>query len=238
MGNRGKSLAIIIIAIVIVSTILMVKSLNAQVGVTTPLNPSFSVSYDIFTTNVPPVYGVDSSSGKAVITQSGYTVLDETVYIRIVNQPFVPYKDSSDNNIQLFYNIRWKDPSNTFWIYLDEVKNNLRWTQTPNEEFTISSFSFKDNRIKGMLILDMPFGSETDFQVQALIGYYLTDNVFVGKTSAWNTPQSIQHATLPTDYNYPSPTVPEFPYLIVIFLLLSVLAIALIVKIKKLQIAE
>jgi hypothetical protein len=83
-------------------------------GVTAPLNPSFSVSYDIFTTYVPPVYGVDPSSGKAVITQAGYTVLDETVYVRIVNQPFVPYKDSSDNTIQLFYNIRWKDPSNTF----------------------------------------------------------------------------------------------------------------------------
>jgi hypothetical protein len=118
------------------------------------------------------------------------------------------------------------------------VKNNSRWTQTPNEEFTISSFSFKDNRIKGLLILNIPFGSETDFQVQALIGYYGSDNVFVGKTSAWNTPQSIQHATLPSDYNYPSPTVPEFPYLTAIPLLLSVLVVALAFRIRKFGISE
>lgn len=99
-----------------------------------------------------------------MITQAGYTILDETVYVRIVNQPFVLYKDSSGNNIQLFYTIKWKDPSNTFWTYLDEVKNNSRWTQTPNEEFTISSFSFKDNRIKGLLILDMPLGVKQIFK--------------------------------------------------------------------------
>lgn len=202
MGHIITKLTLLV-SILVVSSLILSKPTYAQVGVTTPATPDFGVRYDIFSTYIPPVYGVDPSTGKAVITQAGYNSLDETVYIEIVNQPFIPYKDSDGHDIQLFYNIRWKDPSNNSWIYLNEVKGNLKWTQTQNSERTISTFSFRENRNKGLLVLDMPIGSETDFQVEASIGYFTADNVFVGKTSGWTDPQAIMHAP---DYSSSNPT--------------------------------
>ncbi len=72
------------------------------------MTPNFSVTYLVNSHIIPPVYGVDPSTGKAVIPQAGYTVENEKVWIDIVNQPVVPYTDSNGNTINLFYNIRYK----------------------------------------------------------------------------------------------------------------------------------
>jgi hypothetical protein len=201
MVNVNKAFSICIIAILAISSLIIIKSVSAQVDVTTPSTPNFGVRYEIFPIYVPPVYGVDASTGKAMITKEGYTAFDETVFVEIVNQPFVSYKDSNGNNIQLFYNIRWKEPSNNSWIYLDE-KPQL--TQTPNSEQTITTFDFIGNYHRISEGLDIPIGSETDFQVEAYIGYYTTDNVFTGKISGWIDPQSIMHAA-----NYSTTTNPN-----------------------------
>jgi hypothetical protein len=183
-----KSAALLLVAMLAVTSLITVEFACAQVGVTTPATPNFGVKYDIFITHVPPTYGVDPSTGKAVAIQEGYDGVDETVYLYIVNQPFVPYKDSDGNYIQLFYSVRWLEPSNNSWV------DPVRTTQAPNQEFTVCTFKFMGKYHKVSYGLDIPIGSETDFQVEASIGYFTADNVFIGKTSGWTNPQSIQHA--------------------------------------------
>jgi hypothetical protein len=187
-----KLLVILGVFILLVST--MFPFAMAQVGITTPSSPVFSVRYEIFSTDVEPVYDVNSSTGKAMITEARHTIVEEWAYVDIFNQPFVPYEDSQGNNVELFCNIRWKYSDNSSWIYLNEVKNNHGFTQTLNNEHSITSFGFRDNRVKGFLVLEIPIGSEVDFQVEASIGYYTADDVFVGHTSGWVDPQSVQHA--------------------------------------------
>jgi hypothetical protein len=206
MARLSKASLLLIIAILAVPSLTMIEPTSAQVGITTPSTPNFAVNYEIYPIQIPPVYGVDPSTGKAVITEDGYTEFDETVFVKIVNQPFVPYYDSNGNNIQLFYNVRWKELSNNSWIYLAEKP---QWTQTPNNlsEQTICTFNFMGNYHKVSEGLDIPIGGETDFQVEAYVGYYTADNVFVGKTSGWTGPQSIMHAA--NVGNYTTPIAPN-----------------------------
>lgn len=203
MALLGKYFTVCLVALLAMSGILVAHTALAQTGVTTPSSPSFGVSYEFFPNRIPPTYGVDPTTGKAVLTREGYTVYSESAYLSIMNQPFEPYKDSNGNSMQLYYNIRWKEVSNN-WVYLSP---NARMTQSSDSDRILVSFDFKDSYSKsGWGILDIPMGTETEFQVQAMIGYFTSDNVFVGKTSDWAPPQCVQHATIPEDLNSPIPT--------------------------------
>jgi hypothetical protein len=231
MGKNSLRLIIAFAVIIAISTTSIIKTSNAQIGVTTPSVPGFGVSYEFFPHTVPPTYDVDPSTGKAVMTRESYTLYSESVYLSIMNQPFVPYKDSNGNSIQLYYNIRWKEPSNNTWVYMPP---GARMTQNSEGDRILVNFDFKDSYSKsGWGILDIPMGTETEFQVQAMIGYYTSDNVFLGKTSDWAVSQSIQHAALPSDFNSPTPSVPEFSWLIILPLFLSILSIAVLIRKRK-----
>jgi hypothetical protein len=214
MGSLGKYLSILFVAILTASNMLITNTTFAQVGVTTPSTPSFGVRYEFFPHSVPPVYGVDPSTGKAVMTKEGYTVYSESAYLSIMNQPFEPYKDANGNSIQLYYNIRWKDPISNSWVYMPP---SARMTQNSEGDRILVNFDFKDSSQKsGWGVLDIPMGTETDFQVQAMIGYYTSSNVFMGKTSDWTDTHSVMHASLPTDFNSPTPSVSEFSLLLIL----------------------
>ncbi len=235
METTNKGFAVFIILIMAISSLIIVESAYAQVGVTTPSTPSFGVKYEFFPHSVPPVYGVDPATGKAVMTKEGYIVYSESAYLSIMNQPFEPYKDAKGNSIQLYYNLRWKEPISNSWVYMSP---SARMTQNSEGDRILVTFDFKDSSQKsGWGILDIPMGTETDFQVQAMIGYYSSNNVFTGKTSDWTDTHSVMHASLPTDFNSPTPTpsVPEFPATIALtFLALTALAIAVVSRRKHL----
>ena len=246
MGCLSKGLASILIMVVTFSclSLLMVKPANAQKGVTTPSNPDFGVSYRFLPHSIPPVYDVDPSTGKAVMTKEGYTEYSESAYLSIMNQPFEPYEDSNGNSIQLFYGIRWKEPSNNSWVYLPSF---CRLTQNSEGDRVLINFDFKGSyQGTSWGVLDIPMGTETEFQVQALIGYYSSGNVFVGKTSDWTTSDGSQHATLPSNLSSPNTSstssipnatqsVPEFTALAILALLLSVFSVAMIVGQRRVQ---
>ena len=147
----------------------------------------------------------------------------------------VAFKDAKGNSIQLYYNLRWKEPISNSWVYMSP---SARMTQNSEGDRILVTFDFKDSSQKsGWGILDIPMGTETDFQVQAMIGYYSSNNVFTGKTSDWTDTHSVMHASLPTDFNSPTPTpsVPEFPATIALtFLALTALAIAVVSRRKHL----
>jgi hypothetical protein len=233
MAGLGKYLSLCLVVILAVSSLLMVNVTFAQVGVTTPSSPSFGVSYKFFPHSTPPIYGVDPSTGKAVLTREGYTVYSESAYLSIMNQPFEPYKDSNGNFMQLYYNIRWKEVSNN-WVYLSP---SARMTQSSDSDRILVNFDFKDSYSKsGWGILDIPMGTQTEFQVQAMIGYYTSDNVFVGKTSEWAAQQSVMQQTIPYDLNSPTPTVPELPITASLVTVLAAVSLLMIIGKRKLTI--
>ena len=230
MDKLAKYLSIFLDALLVASIMLLANTAFAQVGVTTPSTPSFGVRYEFFPHSVPPIYGVDPATGKAVMTKEGYTVYSESAYLSIMNQPFEPYKDANGNSIQLYYNIRWKEPSSNSWMYMSP---NARITQNSEGDRTVVSFDFKDSYTKsGWGIIDIPMGTETDFQVQAMIGYYTSNNVFVGKTSDWTTTQSVMHGPLPSGFNSSTPSVPEFSFFWILSLLV-VIPLTIFFMIKK-----
>src|SRR3989304_7882350 len=198
MDSISKGFSLLVIVVLAVSSLIAVKPASAQVGVTTPSMPEFGVGYETFTTYVPPVYGVDPSTGKAVITQEGYNKVDRWVKVSISNQPFTRYKDSNGETIQLFYDVRWKEHQDSSW---ETLPDDMHFTQNPDFYLTGIFIGFKGYHTDFRELIEYTPGSQIDFQVEASIGYYTANNVFIGKTSGWTNTHTL---TLPA-------TIPEFP---------------------------
>jgi hypothetical protein len=198
----SKRAALLLIVILTVSSLIVVKAACAQVGVTSPSMPEFGIRYETYTIYMPPTYGVDASTGKAVITKTGYNEVNRWVDVDILNQPFTPYNDSNGNPIHLFYGVRWKGhlDSDNSW---KGIPDGIWTTQLSDSDYTDIIVGFRGyNGSEGyMALLDYIPGSQIDFQVKASIGYYTADNVFIGKTSGWSNTQTL---TIPT--STPSPT--------------------------------
>jgi hypothetical protein len=188
MGSISKGFSLLVIVVLAVSTLTIVKPTWAQIGVTNPSVPEFSVQYETYTRNIPPTYGVDPSNGKAVITKAGYTEIEKWVRIVISNQPFIPYNDTNGNYIQLFYDARWKGHLDATW---ESIPDGIWFTQLSDSPRTGISIGFKGYKGGADLILLDPTKSQIDFQVKASIGYYTADNVFIGETSGWSNTQTL-----------------------------------------------
>jgi hypothetical protein len=169
--------------------------------------PDWGVRYEAYTIYVPPIYGVDPSTGKAVITQAGYNEVYRKVWVDIQNQPFVPYNNSNGQLIQLFYDVRWKGHSDNSW---EGPPDYIRYTQLSGSPATGIIIGFKGYKGSDgwMQLLDYVPGSQIDFQVKASIGYYTADNVFIGETSGWSNTQTItiSESQTPTSPPANSPT--------------------------------
>src|SRR3989304_5515053 len=182
MDSISKGFSLLVIVVLGVSSLIVVKPACAQVGVTTPSMPEFGVMCETFPTYVPPTYGVDPSTGKAVITKAGYTEIDRWVRVVISNQPFIPYNDTNGNYIQLFYDVRWKGhlDSDNSW---KGIPDGIWTTQLSDSPRTGVIIGFKGYKCSEgyMALLDYVPGSQLDFQVEASIGYYTADTVFIGE---------------------------------------------------------
>jgi hypothetical protein len=195
-----------------VSSLIIVEIACAQVGVTTPTMSGFGVSYKEFKWYMSPTYDVDPSTGKAVMTHEGYYKVNRYKELSISNQPFEPYTDSKGNSIDLYYDINWKQHNEASWRTL--LQPPFRFSQNKDFYLTAINIGFKGNADHSdwnIDVLDYVPGNQIDFQIQALIGYYTADNVFVGKTSGWSDTQTltIPEGQAPT----PSPetTTPTSP---------------------------
>ncbi len=235
VGSIQKRLPFVVTLLVLSSIVAIMPAL-AQVGVTTPSVPSFGVMYEPHTYYVSPTYGVDPSTGKAVITHEGYYEEYKEVWVSISNQPFEPYNDSKGNHIELFYDVRWKAQSTNAW---EGLPGNIRFTQTTDFYLTGIVFGFRGyNGSDGyMALLDYVPGTQIDFQVKASIGYYTKDNVFVGQTSGWSNTQTLtipDSSATTTSPSNPTPSVPEFTPAIALGATLAATALLLaVVKSKR-----
>lgn len=189
-----KPVALLLITILAVSSLITIKPALAQVGVTTPSIPAFDVTLQTYPHYIPPTYGVNPSTGKAVMTKEGYTEVEKWVRVEIGGQPFLRYNNSAGQLISLFYNVRFKGNHDTSWESIPHLRYEDAGTFVDSSSIgLLINIGFKGIKgpAEGWMELLEPNAAQIDFQVEALIGYYDSNDVFVGQSSGWSNTQTL-----------------------------------------------
>jgi hypothetical protein len=163
----------------------MVEFASAQ-SIPKPSVPEFTLHLvgPSFTRNT--TYSVDSNIGQ-IVADIGYTNKYSYVILILKNQPFNPSYGS------LYYNVQIKNQNTLYknWTVLTYDGPNPK--QTTDSDFTNISL-----RIEGQGGLQNLAGTQTDIQVQAMLGdfYYGHSNYFggwefTGVTSDWSNTQTV-----------------------------------------------
>ncbi|MGD6851400.1 MAG: hypothetical protein ACQCN6_04985 [Candidatus Bathyarchaeia archaeon] len=258
MGKTSKTFALLLTITIVMAclTTLTVKPANAQ-SIPKPSVPEFTIKYNDYSYNVPPVYGIDPDTDENVTKVEGYHVDNRTVEFTIINQPFTPFIDPSNGRtINLFYNIKYKLSSGGEWVSMFGGDREF-WAGSSGQNFDpyvkfgypIEDYSSQYTIIKYAFLSDIPSYGAIDFQVQALEGYtnytaigeshifYSAGHyTFYGEKSGWSSTQkiSLSDGKISTvDSSFPSPTVPELSWLTIAPLLLSMFSIALVFRRRK-----
>jgi hypothetical protein len=185
----------------VVAPVLMTTEL-AFSSAPTPSVPEFTVKLVDKSYDVPTTYSTDPYTGDPV-SQGGYHVTSRHIVVTIENQAFTPYV-SDDWIHQLYYNIRVKGHYSESWRELYNPSDG--YPNQTNSKHSTKSYLLGENcsTTLGNVMMDFPYGSQVDFQVQAMIGYChriqipnatLTPLtfpwVFTGETSNWSETQTI-----------------------------------------------
>lgn len=206
----------------------MVKPARAQ-SIPTPSVPEFSLKFVDNSYDVPPTATstTDLYNGKTTTTTiPGYHVENLTIEVTIKNQPFPSTLNGNTSN--LYYNVRIKGHFGEDWTeQYHSYSTSGTLPPQSSSEYTVLSFP-----------ASYRFGDEVDFQVQAILGYqlmgWLPDHIlvpnysFVHESSDWSPTQTF---TMPdtsastSNSPTPTPTVPEFPPLAILPLLIVLLSI-------------
>ena len=240
MGRIGKTFALFLTLIIVVSclTLLTIKPVNAQ-SIPKPSVPEFTIEPAGPSFDIPPTYSFNSSSGLFYVNE-GYHFEYSTVEIIIRNQAFT----NQTNIDHLLYNVRLK-PHNypdSYWQELFNPNNDGFPIQT-SSNFTIIPIAAEG---APELQYQIAAGATTDVQVKAMIGHIergfngnatnqieMYPYVFVGQTSGWSDTHTITlppKVPIPVSSPTPTPTVPEFSWLTILALIISMLAVALFLK--------
>jgi hypothetical protein len=231
MGRTSKSLALILILIMAISSLslLIVKPANAQT-ISTPSVPEFTVKFVDASYNVAPSSSINPYTGQNV-TVEGYHVENRTIELIIKNQPLTSYRQNGED-VSFYYNVREKGHYEENWTAIYTVDNYF--TAPSNTTDTTLTYSLDPNA-PPWLDNNLPSGGQLDFQVEALIGHIgrtvgFASWYFNGQESGWSNTQTI---TIPASSSSPTPAVPELSWLIIVPLLLSVFSVAVIVRHRK-----
>ncbi len=189
MGEVIKYFSLILIAILVFSSLIIIKSAYAQTT-PKPIVPEFTLEVVRSSYEHPAVYSIDPYTGENVtIVQARVDYVTEIV-ITIKNQLFASYKDSNGNWIELFYNIQSKGHFSHSWNTISNMYDIGPLKQS-DTGFTTQSYWANST----------PANAQIDFRAQAMIGFYhdvytgQTLNgyspVFVGENSAWSSIQTL-----------------------------------------------
>jgi|YelNatPaOPRAMG01_1025707.scaffolds.fasta_scaffold08947_6 hypothetical protein len=220
MAAMGKYLSLCLVAILAVSSLLMVMPSNAQT-IPKPSVPEFTLKYVDNSYDVPPTTSTttDPYTGKqTTTTQAGYRIYNQSIYVVIKNQPFVPYNDNDGHYINLAYTIRWKGHYSDSWNNLpnrtDYYGVDGYWSPYDGNTTIVFGLNHKENpiNIHGLnrdfdydyFLGGVSANGTVDFQIQAFIGYselvpkqptilYPNDYYLVvtGQLSDWSNIESI-----------------------------------------------
>jgi hypothetical protein len=238
------------------------STLPPSVQIPTPSVPQYTIKFVNSSYEVPTSYSTDPFTGQNV-THPGYYVENSSIVLKITNQPFVSFIDTINGapwNISLFIDVQMKGHFSENWT--SPYSADLGYLTQSNSEYTIMIFPVvpSESSQSGYDIENYyPYGSsfhstltgiasdgQVDFRVQVMIGYvhrvpssvgnpfFNMPWVFDGQTSAWSNTQTI---TLPAGSSStspsPTPTVPEFSWLAILPLFVSLLFVAVIIIRRK-----
>ncbi len=217
MGISGKSLALILILIMAISSLnlLVIKPASGQTSiptissVPTPSVPQFTVKL-VNTSDLPTIYWLNLSP-ESTISISTDNNSNYTIELTVKNQPFVAPFIENGQFMALSYDVRLKEHYLENWtdVYaLDE------WYPVPsNSDYTVIPFPLEVSgeppasyNIKSCFygvyysaLNGISVGDQIDFQVETQIGYAHKEVspypsppwLFVGQTSGWSNTQTI-----------------------------------------------
>jgi len=244
MGNVGKSLCLLLVAMLGAVSLLAVQPSAAQ-SIPKPSVPEFTMRYVDRSYDAPPttITTTDPYTGKTTTETiyQGYHVENETIEFILKNQVYIKNENTTGYWASgLFYQFRFKGhyedeshwkteppPSGHFYGYF----------QASNGAETVISLSLQKMASDHYLQSLPKIGAQIDFQVQAHVGHEeerAVTIVFVGESSGWSPTQTI---TIPPSDSSPapSPTVPELPWFTLLPVCLLVLFAALVLKRKSLS---
>jgi hypothetical protein len=187
MDSISKGFSLILVVILAVSSLIIVKPALAQ-SIPKPSVPEFTVHLvgPSFTRNT--TYSLDSNTGQ-IVANIGYTNQYSYVILTIKNQPF----DSSHGS--LYYNVQIKNQNTPYrnWTI-------VTYDGPKPKQFTDSDFTNISLRIEGQWSLASLAETQTDIQVQAMLGsFYYGPSAgppffsiwqFSGVTSDWSDTQT------------------------------------------------
>ena len=253
MNSRSKGFSVLLILLLTASSLIMAKPAFAQ-SIPTPSIPQFAVKYANHSDDIPPITTSTTNpyTGKATTTTipSQY-IVNFTLDVTILNQPFPAIINGNASDLYLYYNVRIKGhfASGEDWYYqypsfpampsytstggtLDGSYNDTLPTQS-NSQYTVLSFP-----------ANYTSGGEIDFQVEALFAYQVTtyqgnyyfktpETFFTYQSSGWSQTQTFTMPASITSSSTPTPTVPEFSWLVIVPLLLSMFFVAVTIRHRK-----
>jgi len=222
----SKSATLLHIAVLTLSSLLMVESAFAQ-SIPKPSVPEFNVKLIDSSYVIPETTTIDPYTGQTV-THPSQRVEARTIEIRIKNMPFTPFEITNASNtytVGFFYNVRWKGHFEEEWheVYNPNVNGFLGRDSGIETVFSRQGEYSSTEGLKlyyqGLIATFSP-NAQVDFQVEAMIGYVhhvvaipFSADVFEGETSGWSNTQTItigeSQKSTPSSESTPTPTPPN-----------------------------
>lgn len=231
MNSISKCLGLILILIIVISSLIMIEHVSAQ-SIPKPSVPEFTVNLEGPSFRRNTTYSLDSNTGQ-IVADIGYTNQYSIVVLTIKNQPFNPSYGS------LYYNVQIKNQNTPY-----ENWTVVTYNYGPNpKQTTDSDFTTILLQIEGQWGLHSLAGTQTDIQVQAMLGIFNHETgpisggfVFKGVTSDWSNTKTItvpENIPISSPSPTSTPTVPEFPWLVILPLFAFVLCFTQVLKHRK-----
>jgi len=193
--------------------LLVVKPASAQTAtlssIPTPSIPEFTLQLAGPAYTVPTTYYLNQSSGQ-IEAQIGYTNPYSYVIVKVKNQPFTPYTDSSGHAITFYYDVRVKYHNQTaegwheVYMVYNGMTDSVGLPTQSGSEYTSLYVPIYNGQEGVGTDYSIPVGAQTDVQVDAMIGYVTEGSlppgvppiggwpeVFEGETSAWSSTQTV-----------------------------------------------
>ncbi|MGD6808313.1 MAG: hypothetical protein ACQCN3_01300 [Candidatus Bathyarchaeia archaeon] len=195
--------SLVLLLILILMPCVMAEFVSAQ-STTKPSPPEFTVT---------------------LISSPDTQVLNKTIELSIKNQPSIPDNGS-------FYNVRIRVNNGNWSVLYPDNEVPIQ----SNSEYTILSYPSEQPDVEHQYHLTYTMqtlfpGDKIDFQVQTMVGgiyrgfnpnatnqFDMYPYVFIGEKSDWSNTQTL---IMPTTVASPSPSIPEFPLVALVFLLIA-----------------
>ncbi len=237
----------------VTSIMIMVGNTCAQ-SIPKPSAPEFTVSFvdRSYTVPITATQTTDPFTGQQVTqTSGGQYVKNQTLDIKIRNPALTSATLPNGTVANLYYTVRTKGHFSDYWpTYLVDpwtslTENGDSFTRVfaSTSDYTVVTLVIgsPNDIIMGYADVYIQAGGQEDFQVEASYGYQYTIYDFLYPTgtdfvsyadSGWSNTQTITLGETSTQPS-PTPTVPEFPALAIVPLLICLLAVATTVRHRK-----